>query len=55
MRKGLFDLNRDGKLDAKERYIQWMTFNQMLNDSDDNNDDEFESDYDDWSDSDDEY
>ena len=53
-RKGLFDLNRDGKLDARERYIRWMTINQMINDSKKNDDDDFDRD-EEWYDSDDDY
>lgn len=39
---GLFDVNHDGKLDAFERTMDFMAFNEMMNESEDSSEDEDE-------------
>ncbi len=41
----MFDLNRDGKLDSIERAMDYMLFNEMMKDDEEEQDDEeFDSD-----------
>lgn len=39
---GLFDLNGDGKLSPMEQALDFMAFNEMMNDDDDDADSELE-------------
>ena len=39
---GLFDFNHDGELDSFERTMDFMAFNEMMNESDGSSDDEDE-------------
>lgn len=39
---GLFDLNHDGELDPMERAMDFMAFDEMMNESDGSTDDEDE-------------
>ena len=43
----MFDLNRDGKLDPMERAMDFMLFNEMMKEEDEQEDEELDSgDYD---------
>lgn len=44
---GLFDLNRDGKLDSFERAMDFMAFEELINEDETDSDDEWDDECDD--------